>query len=102
MVKTFAIGLLCGWVCGAVPMLLVFWFTHPSRVKTAGSKRDPLDKSLPSWKLWSAFKPKPEAPKDYPVTPIPRTVGSWRKQKADLERQHNSKQKERDQRVAGL
>jgi hypothetical protein len=32
--------------------------------------------------------------------PFPRSIGSWRKQRKELERQHNSQQKERDQRVA--
>ena len=42
------------------------------------------------------FKPEPEAPKDYPVQSIPRTAGSWRRQRVELQKQHNSKQKERD------
>lgn len=36
------------------------------------------------------------------VGAVPRSPGSWRRQKATLEREHNSKQKERDLRVAGL
>ena len=43
-----------------------------------------------------------QAPKDYPVAPISRVAGSWRKQKAELERQHNSRQRERDQRIASI
>lgn len=42
------------------------------------------------------FKPELEAPKDYPVQSIPRTAGSWRRQRVELQKQHNSKQKERD------
>lgn len=46
-------------------------------------------------------KPQPQA-KKMPTEALPRSIGSWRKQKAELERDHNSKQKERDQRYAGL
>lgn len=65
-------------------------------------------KSLPSpirtdkinLKFW---KPIPvEPPKDYPVHSIPRTRGSWRKQKSALEAEHNSKQKELDALTGGI
>lgn len=45
-------------------------------------------------------KPAPPESKRPEVSSIARSVGSWRKQKADLERQHNSQQRERDRRVA--
>lgn len=51
--------------------------------------------------LFTKTEAKPE-PKKPTMAAIPRTPGSWRRQKADLERQHNTRQKERDQRVASI
>jgi hypothetical protein len=45
--------------------------------------------------------PQPER-KPPTVASMPRSAGSWRRQKAAIERQHNSQQKERDRGIAGL
>lgn len=59
--------------------------------------------SKPGFSLRDLMRPAPKPqPKKMPSAALPRNIGSWRKQKADLEREHNSKQKLRDQRFAGL
>lgn len=93
---------LLGLVCGAAIMLaatMSLW--HSPRFRAEYDRQRTARENKPFRLPWQAPK-KVEPPKDYPVAPIRRTVGSWRQQKANLEREHNSKQKERDQRVAGL
>jgi hypothetical protein len=45
---------------------------------------------------------KPIEPKRPGIAAVPRSAGSWRRQKAAIEREHNSQQKERDRGIAGL
>jgi hypothetical protein len=101
MVKVAIAMFVFGWLGATVTCLGTAWFlSRPPKWKVPTPQ---TERYIPDWLApFRSMLSKPEAPKDYPVTPIPRTVGSWRKQKAELERQHNSKQKERDQRVAGL
>lgn len=58
--------------------------------------------STPHTEKFKFWKPDPAPPKDYPVHSIPRTRGSWRKQKSALEAEHNSKQKELDALTGGI
>ena len=101
MVKVAIAMFVFGWLGATLTCLGAVWFvSRPPKWKVPKSQ---TERHTPGWlEPFRSMLTKPEAPKDYPVSPIQRTVGSWRKQKAELERQHNSKQKERDQRVAGL
>lgn len=98
MVTYFLLGVVCGFVLMFV-IAIQLW--HSPEFRSQYDRQRATKENKPFRLPWQAA-PKPEPPKDYPVAPIKRTVGSWRHQKAELERQHNSKQKERDQRVAGL
>ena len=98
MVTYFLLGVVCGFVLMFV-IAIQLW--HSPEFRSQYDRQRATKENKPFRLPWQAA-PKLEPPKDYPVTPMPRTAGSWRKQKAELERQHNSKQKDRDQRVAGL
>ena len=98
MVTYFLLGVVCGFVLMFV-IAIQLW--HSPEFRSQYDRQRATKENKPFRLPWQAA-PKLEPPKDYPVTTMPRTAGSWRKQKAELERQHNSKQKERDQRVAGL
>ena len=102
MVKMFLLGMLIGWLSGFIPtVFMIWWLRRPRPVK-------PPTESFPA-KAGAFLRdmihiqrtPQPER-KPPTVTSIPRSAGSWRRQKATIERQYNSKQKERDQRIAGL
>ena len=98
MVTYFLFGVVCGFVLMFV-IAIQLW--HSPEFRSQYDRQRATKENKPFRLPWQAA-PKLEPPKDYPVTPMPRTAGSWRRQKAELERQHNSKQKDRDQRVAGL
>jgi hypothetical protein len=59
-------------------------------------KPAPQYQELPWFKTLLGEKAKPEAPKDYVNTSIPRTRGPWRKQMQTLQADHNTVQKHRD------
>ena len=90
----FMLGIVMGFLfCLAIDMQ----FLIKGRPRTTPASKSALPFRLP----WQAPAVKPAA-KPTAAGAIPRSPGSWRNQKANLEREHNSKQKERDQRVAGL
>lgn len=100
MVTTIAIAaLLVGFFLGAATAFVIddcIRWRKPAKSNDSG---------LPEWleKLRAGLDPgpRPEAKKS-PIGGLPRSLGSWRNQRRELERQHNSKQKERDQRIASL
>lgn len=62
------------------------------------AEKDVPKQSLFSWGRlpWNS---EPEPPPGQVVHPLPRTRGPWRRQRKDLQAEHNSKQRERDSRM---
>lgn len=90
-----------GFVCGFAMMFMI------ASLRSEYDRQRKAKDHKPTQEFFSRLlsrdpRQPPEPPKDYAATPIRRTPANWRHKKAELERQHNSKQKERDQRVAGL
>ncbi len=82
-----ALGFAAGWwLRGAVLLRRI--------PRASGAKPEtPLETS----KVWDCSRTAPpEAPKDYVTTSIPRGPRSWRMKRRELEREHNTQQKERD------
>jgi hypothetical protein len=86
-----------GWIGGAVVTVAILWLcsNRVARVTPEGIKIGrvlALDKGKP----FAFWKKEPEPEPRKPLGSIPRTVGPWRRQRLDWQKQHNSKQKERD------
>ena len=93
------IGLMCGAANSLVTLLVAYLILRPKPKRPTVTAPTIAQKaaSLLGWKP----DPKPES-KTIPTRPIPRVRLGWREQRRALEREHNSKQKERDSRLPSL
>lgn len=89
----FGLGVMVGmFLLLLVELLRAAAQPNPASGKPAASLTQKATSRFPfSWKP----EAKPEATVR-PVGTISRTKGSWRRQRLEIQRQHNSKQKERD------
>jgi len=83
------LALLLGVVIGAALTLAIARYLLGRKLRS-----EPAHKSNPAAFFETLLGRKiPPAPKRPEVAAMPRSAGSWRRQKAALERSHNSKQK---------
>jgi hypothetical protein len=97
MVKLFLLGMLIGWVSGFIFLGLRRPRPVKPPVETFPAKAGAFLRDM----IHIQRTPQPER-KAPTMASMPRSAGSWRRQKATIEREHNSKQKERDRGIAGL
>lgn len=92
MVALIIGAMLCELLFG---LCCVFWLREYWRRQKRASFTTAQPTSLLK-ELGALWKAKPPAGSTQPLGSIPRGGGSWRRQRLELQRQHNTKQKERD------
>lgn len=83
------------WIGFWAVLAVLLWREYTRPVKSVTVSQIPISQPNTIARLLG-FKPEPVAPRDYPTETIPRTRGSWRKHRAELERAHNTKQQHMD------
>ncbi len=87
------VGCIVSLACNVAVLYLIF---HRTNIKTP--THPPFDPAAKGREIMNFFGLRNSVEQTHrtPLGTLPRTQGSWRRQRLDLQRQHNSKQKERD------